>query len=463
MSLNRPLVAASLLGAALALLAAPAVGGQEDPSDRVLVATVDGTITPVMADYVDEAVGRAEDGGYEALLIRIDTPGGLDTSMRDISQDLLNAQVPTVVWVAPSGARAASAGAIITLASHVAAMAPGTAIGAATPVSAEGGDLGEKAKNDAVAYAESLARARGRDVEFARNAVLEAESVPDEEALERGVVEFLSDDLRDLLEQIDGVEVELQGGGRVTLETAGASVDELDLGFFRSVQQWLADPNLAFLFISIGTLAILYEVANPGVGAGGILGAILLILAFFSLSVLPVNAVGALLLVLAVALFVGEMFVPGVGVMAAGGAVSLVLGGLFLFRGSSGVDPVVLWPTAVVVGGGAFVITRFAWRTRHAPRASGTEAMLGRTATVRSARGRAAQVFLEGAYWQVRRADGGEPAVGDEVRVVERDGLVLVVEPVDDVGESEQVAGERESEPVGEGDTGRPGDDPDDG
>lgn len=432
------------LGLVLAL--APP-GAAQDGAPRVLVASVDGTITPVMAGHVDDAVARAERDGYEALVIRLDTPGGLDSSMRDIAQTLLNADVPTVVWVGPSGARAASAGAIITLASHVAAMAPGTNIGAATPIDLEGGDLGEKVRNDAAAYAESVARARGRDVEFARDAVLEGESITAGAALERGVIEVIAGDVDDLLGEVDGRTVELRGGREVVLATAGAAVDDFDLGFFRSIQQWLADPNLAFLFLSVGTLAILYEFANPGVGAGGIVGAIMLVLAFFSLSVLPVNVAGILLMVLAGALFLGELFVPGIGVMAVGGAVSLVLSGILLFRGSTGVDPAVLWPTAVVVGGGAVLLGRMAWRTRRAPRRSGGELLVGQTVTVRSVGEHGAQAFVEGAYWNVRRADDGPLETGQTVTVVGIDGLDLVVEPASPAPEGSDAPGEPRTTP----------------
>lgn len=426
----RRAVFAVVVGTLLVLPVAAVAGGGEAPGQgRVLQVTVDGTITPVMADHVEDAVDRGEADGYEALLVRLDTPGGLDSSMRDIAQALLNAEIPTIVWVGPSGARAASAGVIITLASHVAAMAPGTTIGAATPVDLQGGDVEEKVVNDATAYAESLAKERGRDVEFARNAVLEAEAVTARQALDRGVVEFVADGVGNLLDQVDETEVTLTGERSVTLETAGAPLDEHDLGTFRSILQWLADPNLAFMFISVGTLALIYEFANPGVGAGGIVGAILLILAFFSLSVLPVNAAGALLLLLAAGLFVGELFVPGIGVLAAGGVASLILGGLFLFRGSFGVDAEFLWPTALVVGGSVVLIARFAWRTRRAPHTSGSEMLRGQATEIRVVRGGRAQVFLEGAWWSVRTTGEESLEEGQQVEVVDVDGLELVVQP----------------------------------
>jgi membrane-bound serine protease (ClpP class) len=409
-------------------------------ASSIIVVTVDGVITPVMADHIREVLDRAERDGHQALIVQLDTPGGLDTSMRDIIQSFLNARVPVIVHVSPQGARAASAGALITLASHVAAMAPGTSIGAATPIDLEGGDLAQKIINDAASYAESIAEQRGRNVEFAIDAVREGKSIAANEALEIGVIDLIARDRAELLAELDGRDVELAPGRTVTLRTAGVEVVEVELGFARSVLQWLADPNIAFLFISIGTLAIIYELANPGIGAGGITGAILLLLAFTALSVLPVNAAGAILLVLAGALFVAELFVPGIGVFAAGGTVALVLGGLFLFRGPIGVDPVVLVPIAVLAGAGALGLGRVAWRTRRLVGVSGTQAIVGSRGVVKEIEGDDLQVFVQGSWWGAR-SRAGTLHPGQEVRVVEMDGLRLIVEP-----ESEPDA-EPESEP----------------
>ena len=420
-------IAAWLLLIAGLLLAADSTAHAQGVRSIVVV-EVDGVITPVIADHLRDALDLAEREGHQALLVELDTPGGLDTSMRDIVQSFLNSRVPVIVYVSPQGARAASAGAIITFASHVAAMAPGTSIGAATPIDLEGGDLAEKVINDAASYAESIAEQRGRNVEFAIDAVREGRSVAANEALGLGVVDLLARDRAQLLEVLDGRVVELGPGRDVTLRTAGAELVEVDLGFARSVLQWLSDPNLAFLFISIGTLAILYELANPGFGGGAIVGVILLVLAFTALSVFPVNAAGVILLVLAAGLFIAELFVPGLGVFAAGGTVALVLAGLFLFRGPIGVDPVVLLPTAVVAGGGAVALGRVAWRSRRLAGSTGVEAIVGSRGTIRSVEGDEALVLLQGSWWTARAARGTlQP--GQRVRVVEMDGLKLVVEP----------------------------------
>jgi membrane-bound serine protease (ClpP class) len=405
--------------------ASPAVG----QSPAIVAVTVDGVITPVMADHVRDVLDRAEREGHQALLVQLDTPGGLDTSMRDIIQSFLNARVPVIVYVSPQGARAASAGALITLASHVAAMSPGTSIGAATPIGGEGGeDLAKKIIEDAASYAESIAEERGRDVDFAVDAVREGRSIAANEALEIGVIEIVARDRSELLAELDGRAVELAPDRTVTLSTLGVEVIEVEMGFARSVLQWLADPNIAFLFISIGTLAIIYELANPGIGAGGITGAILLLLAFTALSVLPVNAAGVILLVLAGVLFVAELFVPGIGVFAAGGTVALVLGGLFLFRGPIGVDPAALWPVAILVGGGALGLGRVAWRTRRLVGVSGTAAIVGSRGVVKEIEGNDLQVFVQGSWWGAR-ARSGPLRQGQEIRVTEMDGLRLIVEP----------------------------------
>jgi membrane-bound serine protease (ClpP class) len=418
--------ALGLLVLPLALLAS--VTGARAQARTVLVTQVDGVITPVIADHIREGLSRAQEEAHQAFLIELDTPGGLDASMRDIIQAFLGADVPVVVHVAPSGARAASAGALITMSAHIAAMAPGTTIGAATPVDlGGGGDVERKLIEDAAAYAESVARARGRNVEFAVEAVREARSVTADQAERIGVIDVLASNRAELLEEIDGESVILASGDEVTLETRGVGVVSHELGTFRSILQWLADPNLAFLFMSLGTLAIIYELANPGLGGGAVVGVILILLALFGLAVLPVNALGALLLLLAAILFVVEIFTPGVGVGAAGGTASLVLGGLFLFRGRVGVDPEVLIPVAVVVGGATVLAGRLAWRTRRLAATTGAGGLLGAVAEVGSATGITGQVMVQGAWWNVKTR-GEQLREGATVRVVEVEGLDLVVE-----------------------------------
>ena len=413
----------------LLALALPAPQGEAAATaDPVLVTEVDGPITPVVAVELAGAVDEAEAAGA-VLVVRIDTPGGLDTSMRDIVQTFLNAPVPVVAYVAPEGARAASAGTFITMAAHVAAMAPATSIGAATPVDLQGGEITDKVINDAASFAVTVAERRGRDAAFAEAAVREGASITADEAVSRGVVDLGADDLDALLEEIDGTVVDVDGRPW-TLATAGASVDDYEMTTFRRILGWAADPNLAFVFISIGTLAIVYEAANPGMGFAGVAGAIALILGFFSLSVLPVNVAGIALLVLAAALFVGEVFVPGVGVLAAGGTAALLASAVFLFDGPLAVSVPILWPTAAIVGGGTIVAGRLAMRARSAAPASGPTRLVGEVVTVSPKDDRHGDAFVDGAWWTVVPEQGSLRAGPAEI--VSVDGLRLVVRPTGD-------------------------------
>ncbi|HUF83432.1 MAG TPA: NfeD family protein [Acidimicrobiia bacterium] len=419
-----------LIGGAVAVGAAPGPASGEAP--RVLVTAVRDSITPVIADQLDEGVDRAEAGEYEAYVVELDTPGGLDTSMREIVQRFLAADVPVVVYVSPSGARAASAGAIITLAANVAAMAPGTVIGAATPVGIEGDDVERKIVNDAAALAESIAEQRGRDIEFAIDAVRKGRSVPASEAVRVGAVDLRADSLGDLLDAIDGRVVEVASGERV-LRTADAVVERYDLGLFRRILQFLADPNLAFLLLSIGTLGLIYELATPGVGFGGAVGVVCLVLALFALSVLPVNIAGLLLLFLAASLFVAEVVAPGFAGFAVGGAITLALSGAFLFRDASGAEVglEVVLPVALVVGVAVILAGRLALRSRSAPATGGPGLLVGRVVQLDRPDDQRTQVFVEGAWWNARTT--GKPLRdGQQARVADVDGLTLLIEPIDE-------------------------------
>lgn len=405
---------------AAGLIAGPVTLG----GNQVLLIEVDGAITPVVADYVADAVVEAESGLYQSLVITLDTPGGLDLSMRDIVQSLLNSTVPTVVYVSPEGARAASAGTFITMAAHVAVMAPATSIGAATPVDLQGGEITDKIINDAVAFAVSVAERRDRNVEFAEDSVRDGRSVTSREAVELGVVDLVADDLDDLMARIDGREIQSLG---VTLSIADATVVRKEMGRLRQILGWLADPNIAFLLLSIGTLAIIYEAANPGLGFSGIAGVIMLVLAFFALSILPVQAAGIALFLLAIALLVAELFVPGVGVLAGGGTLALILSGLFLFEGSVNVSPVVVWPSAAVLGVASVVAGRSALLARRQPATMGPETLVGRTVRVMSTGGRQI-AFLDGTWWDIKSITALED--GSEAKVIGTEGVRLLVEEV---------------------------------
>ena len=398
----------------------------------MLATTITSAITPPVADHLAEGVERAERGGFDAFVVRIDTPGGLDVSMRSIVRTFLGARVPVIVHVAPSGARAASAGAIITFAGHVAAMAPGTAIGAATPVDLEGGDVGSKVVNDAAALAESIAAQRGRNIEFAADTVRTGRAASADQAVEIGAVDMVAGSLAEVLQGVDGRLVKLGPEAREqAIRSADATVEEFDASLLRRIQQTLADPNLAFLFMSLGTLGLIYELASPGVGVSGALGLTFVLLGLFSLSVLPVNVVGLLFLLLAAGLFMAELFAPGVGIAAAGGTLALVLSAVFLFRDVPGVavSMPVLAPVAVTMGGAVVLAGRLAARSVRSAPATGTHSLVGRTVIVRRAVGAEGQAFLDGAWWKVR-SPLADLEVEAEVCIVDVEGLDLVVTPL---------------------------------
>jgi membrane-bound serine protease (ClpP class) len=428
------------LAALLTGLVAVAAGGLTGPvwaqsaSPTVATTAVEGAITPVVADHLTDTVATAAAEGHQALVVRLNTPGGLVTSMRTIVQTFLNAPLPIIVHVAPSGADAGSAGTFITLSAHVAAMAPATTIGAATPVDLEGGEVGDKIVNNAAAYAEAIAEARDRDVEFAIDAVRDGRSITAEEALEIGAIDLVTPSVEALLDAIDGMTVSLQGGDEVSLDTADAATVALEMSGVRRLLQRIADPNLAFIFMSIGTLAVIYELANPGLGAGGIIGGVMLILAMFALSVLPVTVAGVALLLLAAVFLVAELFAPGVGIGAGGGSIALLLGGLFLFERPSGVRVglAVILPTVLVVLGLTIVAGLMVGRSRGRPSRVSSDELIGREAAVRIFDDGDTRVRLDGTSWRARPADEASTPLrdGDHVRVVDRDNLDLIVTPL---------------------------------
>jgi membrane-bound serine protease (ClpP class) len=428
---------ACLVSGFLALTAGAALGQADagaDPSRSVATTTVTGAITPVTAEHLDDTAGDAARQGHQALVVLLDTPGGSLDATRRIAQSFLDAPLPIVVYVSPSGADAGSAGTFITYAAHLAAMAPATTIGAATPVDMEGGEVGDKIVQNAAAFAETLAEERGRDVDFAIASVVEGRSVTSSTALDEGVIDLVATDLDDLLSEIDGAEVEVRGVGTVVLATDGATVVELEMTGVRSLLAILADPNLAFIFLSLGTLAILYEIANPGLGLGGVVGVICLVLALFALSVLPVNWVGAVLVLVAAIMFVTELFIPGIGVGAAGGTAALLLGGLFLFQDQSGigVDWWVLVPTGIVTFGLTVLAGILVARSRGRRSTAGSDDLVGRRLTVDDVAAGTPRARVSGTFWRVRAAEGQPPLRdGDRVEVVARENLDLIVTRID--------------------------------
>src|SRR5438132_5859249 len=326
---------AAITAVAVTLCVVPGHAEAAASEGPVVVASYEGVINPVAAEYLHDALSEAHTLGALALVIKLDTPGGLDTSMRLIIKDITAATFPVVVYVSPSGGRAASAGVFITLAAHVAVMTPGTNIGAAHPVAMGGGEMDktmkEKVENDSVAYIKSIAEQRGRNVAWAEDAVRKSVSVTEKEALALKIIDLVAEDVTSLLDMLDGRKV-VMAGGPVVLKTRGASVREFPMGWRLEALKVLSDPNIAMLLMTIGTIGILAELYNPGAILPGIIGAISLIMAFYSLQSLPINYAGVLLIMLGVILFILEATVTSYGLLAIGGVASMILGGLMLMK-----------------------------------------------------------------------------------------------------------------------------------
>lgn len=309
-------------------------GFSDEPKKEVVVITVNGVINPASAEYITKNIKRANERKVEAFVIELDTPGGLDTSMRDIVKSMISSEVPVIVYVSPSGARAASAGTFITLAAHVAAMAPGTNIGAAHPVAVgEKMDkaIAEKAINDAAAYIKSLAEKSGRNAKWAENAVRKSISATEAEALKENVIDIVSKDLSSLLSSIDGRTVNTVMGDKI-LRTANAVVTREEMSFRQKVLNFITDPNVAYILMMLGFYGLFFELTNPGAIFPGVLGGICLILAFYSFQTLPVNYAGFLLVLLGIILFILEIKITSYGVLTIGGVISMVIGSLMLFE-----------------------------------------------------------------------------------------------------------------------------------
>lgn len=420
----------------IAIVMASVVVSAQVGQPRVMVLEAKGVINPVLADYIKRGIDRAEDAGAVACVIQMDTPGGLDTSMRDIIQNIVDARIPIVVYVSPPGARAASAGVFITISAHVAAMSPNTVIGAASPVSIgpEGEEqisetMREKIVNDAAAYIRSLAEAKGRNMEWAEKAVREAVSATETEALDLNVIDLISPDINTLLSDINGREITLLGGARVTLNTAGAAIEYLEMNWMEDFLYAISDPNIAFILMSLAILGITAEIFNPGLIFPGVVGAISLLLAFFSLGTLPVNWAGILLIVLAFGLFIAEIFTASFGLLTAGGITSLVIGALILFRsGTPGfrIDPAVIATVTIIIAGFFTFALTYVIKAHRRQAFTGREELIGKTAVVRTALEPEGMVFFKGENWKAV-ADKGRIKPGEEVVITGMDGLVLNV------------------------------------
>ena len=403
---------------------------------HVDVITVDGPITPVTAKYIEDAVEKAERDGAECLVIQMDTPGGLMQSTMKIDKRLLAARVPVVVYVTPSGGRAASAGVFITYASHIAAMAPSTNIGSAHPVSMGAQQdtsqvMLEKVTNDAVAHMKGLAAQRGRNAEWAEEAVRESVNITEVEALELDVIDLVADDLIDLLDRIDGTEVEVRDD-IVVLDTKRIDVRHSPMNWRYRILDKISDPNIAYLLMLAGIIGIFFELQNPGAIFPGALGGISLILAFFALQVLPINAAGILLILLAVVFFILEVNITSYGLLTIGGLVSMTLGSLMLFRTPEiRVSLSIIIPA--VLGTAAFFIFAMgmALRAQMRKATTGRKGLIGERGTVVRAivPDGEGQVSVHGEIWKAVCPERLKK--GDKVEVTEVDGLVIMVKKIE--------------------------------
>lgn len=413
-----PIVVALLAGVAV-LFAGPAAlpAAAADAAPRVVVATLDGDVNPVTQDYLQDVMTRAEREAADAVVIEMDTPGGLGSSMREIVQTMLGLEIPVIVYVAPQGASADSAGAVIGMAADVLALSPQTNIGSSTPIQATGEDFQEdlrkKVVNDAAAYVAELAREHGRNAEAAEAMVRDAANYGAREALELGLVDDIAETLPALLEQIDGRTVEPKG---LVLRTAGAEIERQEMSLWKRALDLLIDPNIITLMLSLGIVGLLVELWNPGLIFPGTVGAISLLVGLYGLQVLPVSVAGLLLLLLAVAFWVAEAFVPSHGALTVAGGVMFVIGALMLFDPAGDAYQVSLWTAVAIATSLALLLgvalTRIV-KARRNPVEVGVGTLVGEDAVVRDA----GWVTLAGELWRARSADGGRLRPGDHVTV----------------------------------------------
>lgn len=429
--------AATLLlaaGGGLALTASTAAPAH----DRwVELIDIDGSINPAAADFIEQAMAQAAAGGARALVIRLDTPGGLLSSAQKIVKAILNAQLPVIVYVAPAGAFAASAGTFITEAANIAAMAPGTTIGAAHPIEADGGDVpegkgAEKIENFTAAFAKTIAHQRGRNEAWIEQAVRKSSSIGEAEALRLHVIDLVAKDLDDLFKQASGRTVTLAEGRAIKLDLVGATLRPAHMTLGQSVLNRLADPNIMYLLMIAGVIGLYFEFAHPGAYLPGVAGAICLLIALASFQLIPINLAGLLLIVLGMGMLVAELFVTSYGVLGIGGVIAFVIGSLFLVDTSQtnlAVSRGIIAGTAVGFSAIVLGIGYLAIKVRHGRASTGGEGMIGKVGEVRAAiaPGVAGQLFVNGEIW--RAVSDRAIAAGTRARIVAVRGLEITVTP----------------------------------
>ena len=400
--------------------------------NEVYIIEISGSINPAVADFLKKGINQAAEDNVSCVIIKIDTPGGLAESMREIVKAIFASKVPVVTYVAPSGARAASAGVMITIAADIAAMAPGTNIGAAHPVGAGGKDIGgkmsEKVTNDMVAQVKSIAQKRGRNVQWVEKAVRESVSVTETEALKTNVIDIVAKDMDDLIRQINGRKIENKGV--LKLDNPKKTIVEETLR--TKVLKIISDPNVAYILMMIGLAGLYFELSHPGAVLPGVVGGISIILAFFAFQTIPVNYAGFLLIILAIVFFIMEMKIASYGLLSIAGITSLLLGSLMLFEGN-GTDMRLSWtvlvPTLTVVSGFFVVISGLVFKSQLSKPRTGASGLLGEIGVVKEPILQEGKVFVHGELWKAIAKD--PVAKGAKVRVVNVENLVLEVEPIE--------------------------------
>ncbi|HXZ36107.1 MAG TPA: nodulation protein NfeD [Thermodesulfobacteriota bacterium] len=399
---------------------------------QVNILKINDAITPAIADFIKRGIEQSVQDRAECLIIQMDTPGGLDLSMRDIIKEMMNADIPIVVYVGPSGARAASAGVFITLAADIAAMAPGTNIGAAHPVAVGGGKMdrtmADKVVNDAVAYIESIAEKKGRNVKWAAKAVRESVSITETEALKIKIIDLIAKDVDDLLAKIDGKTLE-KSKRKIKLATKGLKTNHVEMGFRERFLATLSNPNIAYILMMIGLVGLYFELSNPGAIFPGVIGGICLILAFFAFRTLPVNYAGVLLILLGVFLFIAEIKVASYGLLSVGGIISLALGSIMLFESPLPylrASLTVILPTVLVTAAFFLLAVGLTIKAYRAKPATGMEGLAGEAGKAATRIAPEGKVFVHGEFWNAY--SDGTIEEGEKVRVVKAENLRLKVE-----------------------------------
>ncbi len=407
--------------------------GGNNGAKQVVVISVDGSINPSSAEYINSGINHAREKNAECLVIKLNTPGGLLKSTRIIVTDILESEIPVVVFVYPGGSQAASAGVFITLAANIAAMAPGTNIGAAHPVTMQGQQdsiMNEKATNDAAAFIKSISEKRARNVKWAEDAVRKSLSITETEAMEGNVIDIIAISVKDLLEKTDGREVSLTDGIKV-LETRNAEVIDIDMNFKQKILGLLSDPNIAYILLMIGIYGIMFELYNPGAIFPGVIGGISIILAFYSLHTLPVNYAGLALIIFAIILFLAEIKIVSHGLLAIGGVISLILGSIMLINTESTMEVIkISWQVILIIVllTVAFFIFAigFGIKAQRSKPTTGIEGMIGETGEAISNLEPEGQIRVHGEVWNAESLDGSV-SKGAKVKIDRVSNLKLLV------------------------------------